>query len=303
MSRIKLGAMAAFVVAFGAAALVVRGGMTEGPSQRAVAAAAAQPDAIPQVTVTIYDDRTEAPATAPTGMVAVRYVHAGSAPLSVTLVQLTVGASVADLRAAFATEGDAAFDRFAAAGLGGPGFFPPGATQEFVHDLAPGAYVIASFPIDEGESGEAGAPDAATLAALFRPGFTAVPPPAATEPPPAAGTIEMREFSFSVPEIPAGTNTFAVTNAGEQLHHLIVFKLAEDLTFADIEAMFAAGEDPFGAGLLESAPGVSELTPGATVWATLSFTPGSYAMLCFIEDPATGLEHADLGMVQPLTVR
>ncbi|MGH2584355.1 MAG: hypothetical protein ACRDJE_05520 [Dehalococcoidia bacterium] len=302
MSRSKVVALAALVVA-GVLAIMAYGSLTEAPAQRAVAAAArAQNSAIPQVTVTLSDDHTETPATVPTGMVAVRYTNAGSAPLSVTLVQLTEGATVEDLRAAFATEGEAAFDRFAAAGLGGPGVFPPGAMQEFVHDLAPGAYVIASFPIDEEESGDGGAPDAATLAALFRPGFTAVPPPTATEPPSSAGTIELGDFFFRAPAIPAGTNTFAVTNAGEQLHHLIVFKLAEGLSFADIEAMFAAGEDPFAAGLLESAPGVSELTPGATAWPTLSFTPGNYAMLCFIEDPATGLEHADLGMVQPFTV-
>jgi uncharacterized cupredoxin-like copper-binding protein len=303
MFRSKVGVSAALVAA-GVLAIMAYASLGETPSRRTVAAAShAEDGAIPQVTVTLYDDRTEAPASVPTGIVAVRYVHAGSAPLSVTLVQLTEGATVEQLRAAFATEGDAAFDRFAAAGLGGPGFFPPGATQEVVHDLAPGGYVIASFPIDEEESGEAEAPDAAALAALFRPGFTAVPPPAATEPPPSAGTIELGDFFFHAPEIPAGTNTFAVTNVGEQLHHLIVFKLADGLSFADIEAMFAAGEDPFVAGLLASAPGVSELTPGATAWATLSFTSGIYAMLCFIEDEATGQEHADLGMVQPFTVR
>lgn len=306
MFRIRAVTLATLAVALGIAALAAYGSLAEGPVQPAAAADAtqAQGSAIPQVAVTLYDDRTEAPATVPTGIVAVRYTNAGSTPQSVTLLRLAEGATVEDLRTAFAAEGDAAFDRFAAAGLGGPVSFDPGATQVFAHDLAPGAYVVASSPMDEEEEPEAGlAPTAQMLASLFRPVFTAVPPPAATEPPPSTGTIELGEFFFRVPQIAARTNTFAVTNVGEQIHHLIIFRLAEGLSFADIEAMFAKDEDPFAAGLLTPAPGVSVLTPGQTTWATLSFTPGTYAMLCFIEDEATGQEHADLGMAHELTVR
>ncbi|MGH2586640.1 MAG: hypothetical protein ACRDJE_17130 [Dehalococcoidia bacterium] len=94
-----------------------------------------------------------------------------------------------------------------------------------------------------------------------------------------------------------------MTNVGEQDDHMLIFKLADGLTFADVEAMLTAGEDPFAAGVVEQTPSVSVLTPGETTWTTLNFTPGSYAMLCFIEDSETGAEHVELGMVQEFTVQ
>jgi hypothetical protein len=43
---------------------------------------------------------------------------------------------------------------------------------------------------------------------------------------------------------------------------------------------------------------VFRLAPGVT----LEFTSGSYVMVCFVEDPATGLPHMALGMVLHFTV-
>ena len=51
------------------------------------------------------------------------------------------------------------------------------------------------------------------------------------------------------------------------------------------------------------ATGLTEVSPGQVVWPTLTFTPGSYAMVCFVEDPATGQEHVELGMLLEFTVR
>jgi len=295
---------AAMAIAVALVALVVRGGLIDAPpGQRAVAAGAAQGNdsAIPSVTMTLYDDRTEAPATVPAGFVAVRFENATSGPQHVFLVRLNEGATAEDLLDALVTEGEGAFDRLAAASLGGPAAFPPNATREFIYDLLPGAYAVVSFPEDEEEGegdggGDAGAPP-------VRPAFTAVPPPVADQPPPTTSTVEMGDFFFDTPEFRAGTNTLAVTNVGGQEHHMLIFKLADGLSFADVEAMFAAGEDPFAAGLVEEAPSVSILTPGETTWTTLDFTPGSYVMLCFIEDPETGLEHVDLGMAQEFTIQ
>lgn len=60
--------------------------------------------------------------------------------------------------------------------------------------------------------------------------------------------------------------------------------------------------DPFEAGLVTRANSVGVLTPGETAYPTLTFTP-TYAMICFIEDPATGLPHVALGMVREVIVR
>ena len=131
----------------------------------------------------------------------------------------------------------------------------------------------------------------------------ATPPPAASQPPPSAGEIVLGDFFFQVPEFRAGTNTYRVTNTGQQLHHMIVVRLAPGVT---LEQVFEADEmetDPFEAGLIELAPGFAETSPGQTAYPTLTFTPGTYAMVCFITDPESGQEHVELGMVREFTVR
>jgi hypothetical protein len=36
---------------------------------------------------------------------------------------------------------------------------------------------------------------------------------------------------------------------------------------------------------------------------TINFAPGNYALLCFVEDPASGTPHFALGMVEEFTVQ
>ena len=43
--------------------------------------------------------------------------------------------------------------------------------------------------------------------------------------------------------------------------------------------------------------------PGNSAQTTLNLTPGNYALVCFIPDPATGKSHAALGMIQGFTVK
>jgi hypothetical protein len=93
-----------------------------------------------------------------------------------------------------------------------------------------------------------------------------------------------------------------VANVGEQVHHLLLVRLAPGVTLEEATAAEAEGIDLFEAGLLIPAVGVDLLSPGQTVWPALTFTPGTYVMLCSVPDPATGLPHEQLGMMLEFTV-
>jgi len=258
----------------------------------AAAPARAGGKGIPQVTVVVRDGRVEAPQGVPTGFVAFTYENRGTAPFFGALVRLQAGVTPAGFGQAVASEGFEAFERLVAAALSGPAFLAPGTSQTFVVEIRAGTHLLMDFSAEEEEGPPA-------IGAVIQ----GTPPPAATEPPEARGTIVASEFFFQVPAIPAGTSTFAFTNAGRQVHHMLVFRLAPGVTLAEALAAEEQGMDPFEAGLVTPGNGALELTPGETVYPTLSFTPGTYAMVCFIEDPATGQPHAELGMVREFTVR
>ena len=241
---------------------------------------------IPRVTVTAREGAIDAPAAVPTGVVAITYQNTSRMPFFGVVIRLNEGVTPA---AFFAVIEDIEAALRLASVVGGPAFLAPGGSQEIVYDLRAGTHVIVSF---EEEADD-------VISATFR----ATPPSAANEPPEAVGEIVMGDFFFRAPAIPAGTNRFRVTNSGRQLHHMLVFRLAPGATLQQALAAEEEGIDPVEAGLVAPVNGLSELSPGQSAWPTLSFTPGAYVMICFIEDPATGREHADLGMIQEFTVR
>ena len=279
--RPALGALALLALtSFGALLLAER--VVPAPS----VVAAGGDKAIPRVTITVREGAIDVPASVPTGFVAFTFQNATGEPLFGPLARLSPGATVAELGAALMADDFPAFTRLVTA-VGSALGTPPGQSQEVVLNLQPGTYVYFTFA-EEG-------PTIAT--------FQAMPPPAASEPPRAAGEIVMGDFFFRAPTIPAGTQTFQVTNTGQQFHHMIVARLAPGVTLAEVFAMEEAGTDPLEAGLVMLVNGLSELSPGQAAWSTLSFTPGNYAMVCFVEDPATGQEHVELGMFLEFTVR
>ena len=130
----------------------------------------------------------------------------------------------------------------------------------------------------------------------------AQPPAAASEPPAVVGEVVMGDFFFRAPPLGTGTNTVRLTNQGQQLHYMFIARLAAGVTIEAVLEAEEAGVDAEAAGLVTPTTGVLELTPRAVVYPSLDFTPANYAMICFGEDPATGLLHAALGMVLPFTV-
>ena len=117
---------------------------------------------------------------------------------------------------------------------------------------------------------------------------------------PAVVTIHAKDFAYVAPDsIPAGFVTFHLINDGPDLHHATIFRLDSGKTATDLEAALKnPGPPPMWAVPLG---GPNAPAPGQSFDATLSLTPGSYLMVCFVDVPG-GVPHFMKGMVHPFTV-
>lgn len=156
----------------------------------------------------------------------------------------------------------------------------------------------------------------------------AEPAPAEPAEPAQANVVEVTaiDYAFQAPSsIPSGWTTFELTNAGEQEHFLLLWRLPEGRTFDEwmgsVARPFSEEVDRYEAGefdreglfealgeslpewffTAESAGGVGLITPGGSARTSVNLAPGNYAMECYVRSP-DGDFHGELGMVRPLTV-
>jgi len=120
------------------------------------------------------------------------------------------------------------------------------------------------------------------------------PPQAAA--PPRTVHVTATDFAFQAPDtLPAGWTSFHLMNSGSEPHHLIVVRLPEGKSLADV--MGGPGMPPD----VVFAGGPNVATPGGTAEATVELEPGRYTILCVI--PSTdGQPHVAKGMVKEVTV-
>ncbi len=123
-------------------------------------------------------------------------------------------------------------------------------------------------------------------------------PPAAAAPTPV--TIHAKDFAFEAPDsIPAGYVAFTLVNDGPGIHHAAVVRLDSGKTAGDlIAALEHPGPIPAWAVMFG---GPNAVGAGASSNATLSLTPGDYAIVCFVDVPG-GVPHFTKGMFRALTV-
>ena len=192
---------------------------------------------------------------------------------------------------------------------GGTNSFTPGEPALFATYLAPGDYhMAASYYLPEQGSEEIMklVPLTVTPAGSGTPGAA----PAGT--PAAASVADVRlemtdDFRYLVgPDpVPAGDTLWEIVNTGEHhSHHVVMSKYPDGTTAQDIVADFTSlysGTPPAGEPLVAQAIpiGYAALQSGGiTTLIELDLAPGqSYAVVCFIIDPATGRPHFLDGMV------
>ncbi len=169
----------------------------------------------------------------------------------------------------------------------------PGQSQRVGVVLAEGEYVIdhAPYAMEEG----------ALPARSFRP--VTVGGEVQAETPAADVEVEMVDFAFALPaDIAAGEQLWRVRNGGEQLHHMVVFRLNEGATLNDMLAWMESEEGPPPG---EPAAYVGIMSSGYSADYTLNMTPGRYVAICFMPDhlgDASGMPHFMLGMVQEFEI-
>ena len=113
-------------------------------------------------------------------------------------------------------------------------------------------------------------------------------------------TVHAKDFSYdSLPNIPAGMTTFQLVNDGKDLHHITIVRIDSGKTLADLKHELAMPAAPPSWVSLMGGP--NAVGPAQESNATLDLTPGSYAMVCFVDQPG-GVPHFAKGMIRPFTV-
>ena len=260
------------------------------PSAQAKSAATVAP---PVIDIMASDYSFDAPDTIPSGLVTIRLMNHGQEPHHAQLLRLNDGVSFGEFGAALQSEGESALRLTTL--TGGPGALSPSKSTEVTLNLTPGQYALACFI-----SSSDGVPHLAK--GMLKPlTVTAADAEPETAAPQSAGTLNMRDFSFDIPDVlPAGTATFTVANAGPQPHELNILKLAPGASLADLQAWQPdqGTPPPF-----EAVGGMNGMSQGEAHYMTVDLQPGTYVAICNIPDPGSGVPHSRLGMVRQFSVQ
>jgi hypothetical protein len=117
-------------------------------------------------------------------------------------------------------------------------------------------------------------------------------------------TFTATDFAFAGPDTLApGLTTIRMVNNGTQEHHIILGKLADGRTMADLMAAFQANpnaEPEF----LTWVGGAGSAMPGASSNATQDLDAGTYVLICFVPDVTDSAmtPHLAKGMIRELVV-
>lgn len=260
------------------------------PAAPSMASAAA-----PRVlTIVAMDYAYRAPARVPAGLTTVRLVNRGTQLHHVQLNRLEQGKTVRDLL------------RDWRPGVPNPAYTVPsggptaalgGQTLEGQVVLRPGRYAIfcwvpapdGQLHLHKGMFGEievtgpaAGGADAAL--------------------PRADVTIAMADYGYVLPRIARGRRTVRVENRGPQAHELVMVRLAAGKTAHDAAEWAERGQTGAAPGRMVG--GVAGLAVGEAGQFAVDFTPGRYALVCFVPDQkdGKGRAHVAYGMMREFTV-
>jgi hypothetical protein len=262
----------------------------------------------PEVTVEIRPDGVTAPAELPAGLHLITLVAAEGLLGYVDIMQPPPGLSeeeatrlALDAAANDLVQPDWVY-------LGGTNTPNPGETASFVIDLQPGEFRWAASSYGEG-----GADEIMHLAPLRVMSAGATPGTESALSPPAPGVVlemtDALEYIVTPDPVPAGPQIWELTNTGmHSAHHVVMFRVPDETTSQQIVAEFSAmmsGTPPAGEPLMAKMAWVGYAalqSGGQTTWAEFDLEPATYAVICFIVDPATGRPHVLDGMAMVFAV-
>jgi hypothetical protein len=241
------------------------------------------------VRVTGEDFKFDAPDIIPAGLTEFRFMNKGPSLHHMAILQLTDGKTVDDLRGALANPGPLPSW---VKELGGPNAPDAGREANATVMLRPGSYALICF-VDIG-----GPPHFAK--GMIRP-LRVVPAKANASPPKADATINLVDYNFKLQSsIKAGTRTIRVHNAAKQHHEVELVQLNPGVTLGEFMKWMDKMEGPPPG---KAIGGIAGMEPGMTQYFTANFTPGNYALICFLPDAGDGKPHFVHGMAQQITVK
>jgi uncharacterized cupredoxin-like copper-binding protein len=252
---------------------------------------------LPKVTIEAADFSFTAPATMPSGYVDVTVKNTGKEGHQVQFVKLGDGVTYDQFKTAASTTDIAALGT--STFVGGPNGADPGESTSAIIKLDPGEYALACFI--PGSDGQPHAAHGMTATVKVEKTGDSVETAPATK-----GTITLGDFVFEPPADFNGNGMYEVTNKGNEVHELALFKIADGKTLDDVKGFILtppgtpppAGPPPF-----TEVGGTVGLSPGQSAWLDLELAAGQYAMFCFFPDPSKGNEpHALEGMIKAFTV-
>jgi uncharacterized cupredoxin-like copper-binding protein len=267
---------------------------TGAPHAKAGASAAkvsTRRDGIRLVTVTANDYAFVAPDTIPAGLTDVRLLNKGTEMHHVWLIRLEAGKTMKDLFDAMGPHG--ALPAWAR-DVGGPNTPGPNGEAAAILRLVPGRYaMICVIPSPDGKPH--------VMKGMAKE-VTVTPASSNT----AKANIRINStmtlvdygFQFSQP-LQAGKQTIRVRNAAKQGHEVVILKLAPGKKASDFFAWIEKMEGPPPA---MPVGGTTPMAQGEENIITLDFTPGEYALICFVPDAKDGKPHVAHGMTTEITI-
>lgn len=241
---------------------------------------------VPQISVEFSADGVTIPEALPEGIVNITFTNNTDAPVGPILARLNPDVTVESFNEALSQGPMAAVMMVSL--LGGTEI-APNTSKDITFDFSAGTNVLLEmnsevpsvefFEVADTEGEGAAAPEAAVHVSLL-------------------------DFAFALPlEITAGPQTWMLENQGTQWHEMAIARVDDNMTisqFRDFVKKAAAGEidEQEGGELIFFAP----LSQGERAWTTIDLEPGTYVVACFLPDFASGHAHADMGMVQIISV-
>lgn len=271
------------------AALAVCAGVLAAACGTAQAKETAAP-AAEQVMVVARDFAFQAPDQIAAGLVTFTLHNRGSTIHHMAIVRLDDGKTMDDLFNALKAGGP---PPLWAHDMGGPNAPDPGADANATVAMQPGNYVLACFVDLPG-----GVPH--IMKGMAR-ALKVTPSGAAPAAVPAGDvTLTLSDYHFALSRpITRGVHTLRVVNTAAQSHEVSLIKLAPGKTANDILAWL---QNPQGPPPANAAGGIAGMAHGQVETFTYDFTPGQYALVCFLPAPGDGKRHFEHGMIETITV-
>jgi hypothetical protein len=237
---------------------------------------------VPVVTIHAKDFSFDAPASIAPGQTTFRLVNDGQQLHHLAIIKLDKGKTFADVQAAM--KGPEGPPPAWMTAVGGPNPAVPGGTVEATVTLEPGNYIIACFipsPGDQMPHAMKGMVQPLTVGAtggIMQAGAAYAPTPV----PDVHLVLKDYGFTLSKP-LTAGKHTIHVMNEGPQDHEVIMIQLAPGKHVADFDDWALNGMK--GPPPARPVAGMSAMAKGRTAIFSDDFTPGTYAITCFVHAP------------------